>query len=275
MAFVILCALDALHVAVVSFYLNNTSMRTSQLTPTILLTTMMALLLITACGRKSIRNQVLAEMNSSDAIEVSAPNNANLVFENEFIKAVSVELGPGELLPEHPGADRLVYALTDCKLSLSGKSGNSSLNWAAGDATWMSAGVHQVENAGDKPARYLIVNRVTSGLPGLRESKFTNDLLSTTPEFSERIIENEVIQVAKVRLPAGTKTPVFMGMNSLLYSLNLATLKRGKVVEGNEKALFEELSLNPGEAYWQDRGNQIFENPGEVDANYLVVSFKQ
>ncbi len=250
-------------------------MRTSQLTTSTLFTALILLLLVTACGKKSIRKQVLAEMNSSDAIEVSAPNHANLVFENEFIKAVSVELGPGELLPEHPGTDRLIYALTDCKLSLSGESGNSSLNWAAGDATWMKAGTHQVQNAGDKPARYLIVNRVTSGLPGLREAKLDNDLLTATPEFSEKIIENAVVQVVKVKLPAGTKTPVFMGMNSLLYSLNLATIKRGKVVAGNEKALFEELSLTPGEAHWQDRGNQIFENPGEVDANYLVVSFKQ
>lgn len=249
-------------------------MRITQFTPTILLT-MMLLLLISACGKKNIRKQVLAEMNSSDAIEVSAPNHANLVFENEFIKAVSVELGPGELLPEHPGTDRLIYALTDCKLSLSGESGNSSFDWTAGHATWMDAGVHEVKNTGTKPARYLVVNRVTSGLPGLRETKFTNDLLSVTPEFAEKIIENEVIQVAKVKLPAGTKTPVFMGMNSLLYSLNLATIKRGKVVAGNEKALFEELSLSPGEAYWQDRGSQIFENPGEVDANYLIVSFKQ
>ncbi len=217
-------------------------------------------------------------MSQSDAIETIAPDRARLVFENEFVKAVSIELKPGVSLPAHPGQDRLIYALTDCNLEFASKNNEKqSHNWRKGQAAWMNAGEHSVANTGEKTARFLVVNRVTSGLPGLKEADSGTSLPDVAPAIASRVFDNPSVQITEVKLPPKSVSPTFEGFNSLVYSLNLSVLKQGQVTGPDSAATvsYEEATIQPGMAQWRERGRQIVENPGEVEANFLVFSFKQ
>ena len=251
-------------------------MRTSNLT-LIILSVALAIA-ASSCGGKSIRKQVKAEMSKSSDIEVVAPDRAKLVFENEFIKTVVIELKPGVNLPGHPGPDRLVYALTDCNLEFTDESGEKqTYNWRKGQAAWLAAGEHSAVNTSERTARFLVVNRITSGLPGLKEADSGMSLPEVAPNIAARVFDNHAMQIAEVKLPPKTASPVFEGVNSLLYSLNLSTLKQGQVTgpDSTAKVLYEQATIQPGTAKWRERGRQIVENPGDVEANFLVFSFKE
>lgn len=219
-------------------------------------------------------------MSTSQEIEVMAPDRASLVFSNEFVKVVAVELEPELNLPAYPATDRLIYALSDCKLTLStDQAENQTHTWKKGQGSWISAGENSITNAGETTAKFLIVNRVTQGLPGLKESDSRHSLAETAPQLAETVFDNETIQITAVNLPAGVASPAYEGVNSLVYSLNLLSLKLGKVTgpgpDSTTHVAYEELTIKPGTAHWYDRGKQILANPGEVAANFLVFSFKQ
>jgi hypothetical protein len=242
-----------------------------------LLFPILATLLIVACGEKSIKNEVKARIANAQEIEDMAPDRAKLVFDNEFVKAIAVELAPGVSLPAYPARDRMFYALTDCSLGFDSNGIMKPYSWKKGQAAWIAAGEQSITNNGEKPARFLIASRITSGLPGLREVPSDQTLSDVAPQIASSILDNEAIQITEVKIPPKKESPVFEGVNSLIYSLNLSELKHGKVTgpDSTAKVIFEEQTIMPGTAIWQERGRQVLSNPGEVEANFLVIAFME
>ena len=93
--------------------------------------------------------------------EVSLPEGATheVVFDNDRMAVHRVALAPGEALPSHYGAARIVYSLTDYTLTFvdAEDDNKTERSFSEGDLHDHEPGAHRVENTGDRRAEYLAV----------------------------------------------------------------------------------------------------------------------
>jgi quercetin dioxygenase-like cupin family protein len=93
---------------------------------------------------------------AQDAGELDT-EHAGVAFENDHVRVIEVELGPGESQPLHHGVNRLVYSLSDYRIEYtSDQMDTKEMTMAKGEAHWHGADEHAVENVGETPAHYVI-----------------------------------------------------------------------------------------------------------------------
>jgi hypothetical protein len=103
-----------------------------------------AVLFIQSCGDQ--------QPKAIEDITGEYPDNAKVIFENNYVRAVEFMLKPGDNLPLHKGNPRAVYALSDYKIRWTEGDETTDKEWQKGDTHWHSADEHAVENVGTPPA---------------------------------------------------------------------------------------------------------------------------
>lgn len=94
---------------------------------------------------------------SQDALKV-APDMHKLLLENDEVRVYEVFAKPGQKIASHSHPDHVVYFLTPGKATFVGADGKSvSLEFKAGQATFVKATTHTVENTGTADFRAVIV----------------------------------------------------------------------------------------------------------------------
>jgi len=85
---------------------------------------------------------------SQDVIKVAGDSH-RVIFENDHVRVLAVDLKPGQVAPMHSHPDSVSYFLTDGKLKLTLPDGKTiERNPKAGAATWSDATTHVAENIG-------------------------------------------------------------------------------------------------------------------------------
>jgi predicted metal-dependent enzyme (double-stranded beta helix superfamily) len=80
------------------------------------------------------------------------PDTHKLVFENQFVRVLEVNVPPGKLEPWHKHANRVVVDLNDSATRSTERGGQPKESTRkAGSVRWVDATVHQVENIGKTP----------------------------------------------------------------------------------------------------------------------------
>jgi quercetin dioxygenase-like cupin family protein len=93
---------------------------------------------------------------AQDASQIDTAH-AYIVFENEQVRIIEVQLAANESQPEHNGINRMIYALTNYHIQYSSDTlGTKETKMKAGDAHWHPADKHAVTNIGETAAHYLI-----------------------------------------------------------------------------------------------------------------------
>ena len=93
---------------------------------------------------------------AQDASQQDA-EHASIIFENEHVRLIDVNIASGESQPMHHGINRLIYSLNDYQIKYtSDKLGTKESKMTAGDVHWHTADKHAVENVGESAAHYLI-----------------------------------------------------------------------------------------------------------------------
>lgn len=95
--------------------------------------------------------------NIPDVLDVSE-SGYTLLFENERLRVMEMQLKPGQVSPmhNHPNA-HMVYILTDSKLKLNFPEGDSAVyKLKRGKILWIEAGSHETENIGYSVARNIV-----------------------------------------------------------------------------------------------------------------------
>ena len=90
---------------------------------------------------------------TSGAVDVvtADPKHDKVEFENDQVRVVRYQYGPGEKSPMHGHPDNLQVVLTDTKVSNTTSDGKTAAIGAkAGEVHWRPAAQHAVENTGDK-----------------------------------------------------------------------------------------------------------------------------
>ncbi|MCG3206349.1 MAG: hypothetical protein KCHDKBKB_03085 [Elusimicrobia bacterium] len=76
----------------------------------------------------------------AEDIVKESPQNAKVVFENEFASILEFRLKPGEKLPMHHGGDRVVYALNTFNVKSSEGEHTTVEEWQKGSEPFAGTG---------------------------------------------------------------------------------------------------------------------------------------
>lgn len=85
---------------------------------------------------------------SQDVVKVAGDSH-QVIFENEHVRVLAVDLKPGQVAPMHSHPDSVSYFLTDGKLKITMPDGKViERNPKAGGAAWSDAVTHEAQNVG-------------------------------------------------------------------------------------------------------------------------------
>jgi quercetin dioxygenase-like cupin family protein len=78
-----------------------------------------------------------------------AGDSHQVIFENDRVRVLAVDLKPGQIAPMHSHPDSVLYFLTDGKLKITMPDGKVvERNPKAGAAGWSDATTHEAQNVG-------------------------------------------------------------------------------------------------------------------------------
>lgn len=93
---------------------------------------------------------------SRDASQLDS-EHSQIIFENDQVRVIEVNLPGGESQPKHDGINRLIYSLNDYQIEYTYyQLNNVETEMQAGYIHWHAPEKHAVKNIGDTPAHYLI-----------------------------------------------------------------------------------------------------------------------
>lgn len=92
-----------------------------------------------------------------DALK-AAPEVSTLVMENDRVRVLDIKFKPGQKTIMHSHPDHVIYVLKDAKIKIYLPDGTSNdVSLKAGQAVWMNAGQHAVENLSKTDAHNVII----------------------------------------------------------------------------------------------------------------------
>ncbi|CAA6813652.1 MAG: Unknown protein [uncultured Aureispira sp.] len=223
----------------------------------------------------SCENKKKTESKDADSQkEVSTEKGERkIIFENDYAQVISIKLDVGEFIspPGGKGKDRVIYSLSDYTLDRDKGDGEmESKTWKENEVHFHEAGNHYVKNTGNTTAEWLVFVKKTDDLPECSENKLDNDVHSITPDFSQKLFENDDFKVTKVILTEGKSIPMHSGINRIIYSLN-----DYQISYESDKEETVEKTFQKDDIHWHEACKHAMQNIGNSEAKFLVVSFKK
>ncbi len=87
---------------------------------------------------------------------LASPDVYRVIFENDLIRVLDINLKAGSSSEMHAHPAYLVYALTSCKVKFNSMEGNAGdVDIKAGETMWREAETHSAENIGGSDCRAL------------------------------------------------------------------------------------------------------------------------
>jgi beta-alanine degradation protein BauB len=94
---------------------------------------------------------------AQDPVKIQ-PENHKVVFEDEHVRVLDVTFGPGTTLKKHSHPDHVIYFLEGARTKQTDDAGKvSDVEGKKGDARWVAATTHAVENVGKTTAHVIVV----------------------------------------------------------------------------------------------------------------------
>lgn len=99
----------------------------------------------------------LAKAAAQDPVQVS-PEIYKLILDNDQVRVIEYQAGPGQVDQMHSLPQRLTYTLTPVKLKVMSPDGNIiNVEAKEGEAYWQAPVTHSIRNVGKTEAKLLIV----------------------------------------------------------------------------------------------------------------------
>ena len=93
---------------------------------------------------------------AQDPVEV-APEMYKILFENDQVRILDLNVEAGSKIPEHSHPNHFVYALTDGALSITKNGVTEELQANEGQVLWLNAATHSTVNTGTTEFHGLVV----------------------------------------------------------------------------------------------------------------------
>lgn len=221
-------------------------------------------------AEESVEEEEVEEEAVVMDILAAAPDSAQLLLENDWVRVVQFHLEPGESLPAHEGRERVVFSVTDARiLWTEGDAEPREVEWQAGDVHTHEAEVHSLENIGEAPIRWIVFARLDAAIPDHQQEEH-HDVAESDGEVAEVLFEDDLARVIRVTLEPGESTHPHEGGYRVIYSLTDYAIE---FVMDDQAP--EEMTWTAGEVHWHEADRHQVSNIGETRAEYLVVQFRQ
>jgi hypothetical protein len=196
---------------------------------------------------------------------VEAADEAELLFENDHVRAIEFDIDSGDELPRHECLHYVLYALSSCEIEVELNGVKSSLELKRGSAYWREGGVQSVENVGRSDAKFIALMRKESTLPEFDPADLNRDIHELLPDNSIMLLNGEFARAVEVILNPGQRVPGHGGLNRIVYSLTSydVTYK-----ESHNKS--SEISFDEGDIDWYDAGDYAIANVGDSPAHFVA-----
>lgn len=208
-----------------------------------------------------------ADTGPAGGLVAGEGDRAEVLLQNDVVRATRVELAPGDSLSPHEGGARVVYALTPCTVRFEQGGKTVDETFVAGDVHGHPAGRHGLGNTGMMPAEFVVFERLEG--TRLPEASQGAPIPDTTGATNALVFNDADAEVHRVTLQPGAALPPHRGYARVLYALNGYTVETGGAGEGRERA------FTAGEAHYHAAGDHTVENTGDSVAEFIVVEFKR
>lgn len=200
-----------------------------------------------------------------DEILRGAPQNAQLVFENEHVWVIEYTLQPGDRLPLHGSGDHSVYALSNYTINYIENYEPEQQTWRRGQTGWHPFQPHEIENVGETVARFVAVSRKATSRPRSKPSTAGRGIHEVTPQDAKKLLENDHVRITQVMLEPDEHQPAHWGQARIIYALTSHQVKTGDI----------EVHWSAGDAHWHDAGEHAVTNTGKTRARCVVFELKK
>ncbi len=226
----------------------------------------MTLMLATGCDQSGLS---VRDTDTTANAVVPMEQAMTPLYENEYVRVLRFDVAPGKTIAEHPGRNRVIYALSDYTIAWreEGKS-ETTTSWKAGDVHAHEALSHSLTNIGDTPAQFLVFERQDATLPASSTATELDAAIADS-EHASLLFENEHFQVIRVSLAPEQAQPLHEGGWRVIYSLTDYALNWR---EGDDPVV--EKHWSQGQVHWHEPGFHAAENVGETTAEWLIVTLK-
>ena len=232
---------------------------------------LVAIVLAAGCGGEQTENTAGAETAAAVTdIARSAPQNAKVILENDFVRVAEFALSPGDSLPTHFGRNRAVYTLTDFQARFTSDGAGHVIDNTKGTVHWHPAQEHSLANIGETEALFVVAERKGSRLLEAPIKGEDQETSHVAPEHSRVLFENEFVRVAEFDIAPGENVPSHQGTSRIMYTVTPARLKFQSDRFGEHEDDFQQ-----GEAHWHDLDTHSVTNVGENEAIFMVFEWKK
>lgn len=212
------------------------------------------------------------EVKNEDLVRQEEKQVEEVLIENDFIKAIKVDLKPGEELPWHKGKERVLYPLNDFQVEFKNlaedEKGVEKL-FQKDVPNWYQEQIHSVKNIGNTNAKYLVVMRKQKSFPDGK--MYEKSELKKAENLNEVVLfDNPSIRVSRVKLKSGDKVSTHKGIYRLTYALSDYS-----VIYDKENQDEEIRNIFKGNAHWHLPSEHSIENVSNQGvADFVVFEFK-
>jgi len=223
----------------------------------------------TACSSGNQENTDSSTANTGESSDQSV--EPEKIFENDYARVFRVQLEPGESLSPHEGGPRLIYSLSDYSIDwVENGEQEGTKNWKQGDVHAHGEGMHAATNNGQTTAEWIAFVRKSDQLPACEMQSQEEAMREVSGEQAKVLYEDDMFKIAEVQLAAGEEIPMHEGMNRLIYSMSDYTMAYLEEGEGATQTTYK-----AGDVHWHDACNHSVSNPGDNNARFLVVGYKE
>jgi len=162
-----------------------------------------------------LASALLAFSVLQDPVVVS-PKMVSVVFENDRVRVLRVQLGPHERIESHSHPGLVVVPLTSGSRRIySPDESHKDMSATIGDVHWRDPSTHSVENLLDTPSENIEIefkNAAAPALPVTLPEKISAPRDSSAAVAIEKeayhrvVLENQYVRIVDVRIPPGQTT---------------------------------------------------------------------
>jgi quercetin dioxygenase-like cupin family protein len=223
----------------------------------------------------------------------TAPEFYRVLFENDLVRVLQVNVPPGGKAAMHSHPDYVAYALSPSRTRLGspnggfpprstvgldkaarpGNSGESdcveTLSMEPGEAVFRTAETHGHQNMGNEPARMLVFELKTQRRSGPALPLPEPDLLTVAPQFCRLLLDNGRCRLLDIRFSTGQSLGVHATLDQIVCPL----------IDGTVRVTYPDgipqvMTLEQGKPFFVKATVVNVENIGRNDVHVLKLDLK-
>jgi oxalate decarboxylase/phosphoglucose isomerase-like protein (cupin superfamily) len=227
---------------------------------------------VVSCGQPVTETQppeAAAEETGPDPTVVDA-EHYKVEFENEQVRVLRINYGPGEASVMHFHPDSVAVFLTDHDVSFGAPDGSSQeVHVEAGQQIFTPAAQHLPENIGDEPLELVLVE-LKSATPGSAAGETGPDPTQSDPQHYTAELENDEVRVLRIRYGPGEASP---GMHYHPDSVAVFLTDQHATLEQPDGSIVE-VDAQAGEHRFVEGGQHLPKNLADVPFELILVELQ-